>query len=86
MQTTLERIYDKEIDGQKVRSREKWAEKGEENSRYFLGLEKLNAVRKHITQLNSENGNVIKDLNELLQEQKQFYEICTHLIKLTPIK
>ena len=70
MQTTLERVYYKEIDGQKVRSREKWVEEGEKNSKNFLGLEKLNAVRKHITQLNSENGNVIKDQNELLQEKK----------------
>ena len=61
MQTTLERIYDKETDGHKVRSIEKWVEEGEKNSKYFVGLEKRNVLRKHITQLKIENGNVIKD-------------------------
>ena len=37
LQTILERIYDKEIDGQKVQSRGKWVEEGE-NSKYILGL------------------------------------------------
>ena len=45
LRNTLKTIYDKEIEGQKVRSREKWFEEGEKHSKYFLGLEKCNQWR-----------------------------------------
>ena len=39
------------IDGLIIRSRAKWHEDGERSSRYFLSLEKRNAMRKTITSL-----------------------------------
>ena len=45
LRNTLETIYDKEIEGQKVRSREKWFEEGEKHSKYFVVLEKCNQWR-----------------------------------------
>ena len=47
----LERIRKPLIDGLIVRSRTKWHEDGEKSSKFFLGLEKNNAMRKTVTSL-----------------------------------
>ena len=47
----LEAIRKPVIDGLIVRSRTRWHEKGEKASKYFLGLEKRNALRKTVTVL-----------------------------------
>ena len=47
----LEEMRRPMIDGLIIRSRAKWHEDGERSSRYFLSLEKRNAMRKTITSL-----------------------------------
>ena len=56
-----------------LRSKCRWVEEGEQNSSYFLRLEKHNFCNKHITQLNV-NDSIITEQSEILKAEKQFYE------------
>ena len=47
------------------RSRARWHEHGEKNSKYFLNLENRNHIRKHV---------IRSDPFEILQAEKEFYE------------
>ena len=47
----LEALYDQKVEGIIVRSKARWHEHGEKNSKYFLNLEKRNHIKKHITKL-----------------------------------
>ena len=57
-----------------IRSRATWAEDGEKNTKYFINLEKRNYNLKYITKLISNNNKEITNPNEILKEQKQFYQ------------
>ena len=48
--------------GAVIRSRARWYEHGEKNSKYFLNLEKLNYRRKHISSLINHNGTRIQQI------------------------
>ena len=69
----LEEIYDKKINGIILRSKARWVEGGEKNSKYFANLEKRNYESKIIHKLNI-NGKEIKDPINILEEQKNFYK------------
>ena len=56
-----------------VRSKAKWAEYGEKNSKYFLNLEKRNYNSKYIKKVIKTNGVEISDPSQILQEQQEFY-------------
>ena len=43
-----------------IRSRVKWFEEGETNSKYFMGLEKHNSAKSSITELKAKNGKRFK--------------------------
>ena len=67
----LERIKNKLSDfqtektrGAIIRSRARWYEYGEKNSKYFLNLEKVNYRRKYISSLIIQNGTRINDPKE----------------------
>ncbi len=62
-----------EANGSIFRSKAKWSEDGEKNSKFFMNLEKRNFVNKLITQLEVD-GNIITDPSEILKEEKRFYE------------
>ena len=57
-----------------IRSRGRWYEHGEKNSKYFLNLEKLNYWRKHISSLINHNGIRINDPKEILNEERNFFK------------
>ena len=56
-----------------VRSKAKWAEYGEKNSKYFLNLEKRNYNSKYIKKVIKTNGVEISEPSQILQEQQEFY-------------
>jgi exonuclease III len=67
-------IFEKQrAKGAIIRSKALWTEEGEQNSSYFLRLEKNNYCNKLISQLNIE-GKIITDATEILDEEKRFYE------------
>lgn len=70
----LEEINDEQTKAAILRSKVKYAELGEKNSKYFLGLEKRNFKTKCITALQTETGEVTKDPLEILKTGKRFYE------------
>ena len=51
LKNELEALYDKKVEGIIIRSRVRWHEHGEKNSKYFLNLEKRNHIKKHIRKL-----------------------------------
>ena len=56
-----------------IRSRAKWVEYGEKNSKYFLNLEKRNYNNKFIRKLITADEKEITNPSEILQEQFRFY-------------
>ena len=70
----LEKVEEMETKGAILRSKVRWSEGGEKNTKYFLNLEKKNAVDKHICQLQLPNGDIISDPKLILGEQKKFYQ------------
>ena len=69
----LEKLYDEKIEGIIVRSRARWHEHGEKNSKYFFNLEKRNHVKKHIRKLRLSDV-ITTDPFEILDAEKTFYE------------
>ena len=56
------------------RSKSKCVESGEKNTKYFLNLEKLNYYAKYIKKLLGQNERVVTKPEDILNEEKQFYE------------
>lgn len=66
-------MYEEKVEGIIVRSRARWHEDGEKNSKYFLNFEKRNHIRKHVRKLQL-IGVITSDPFEILQAEKEFYE------------
>ena len=71
-QNALDKHLEHLAQGQIIRSRAKWAELGEKNTKYFLNLEKHHATKKAVFKLQSANG-VTTDQKEILTQLKIFY-------------
>ena len=56
-----------------MRARARWHEHGEKSNKYFLSLEKRNAIRKHIRKLNL-SGVIPTDPYTILESGKTFYK------------
>ena len=63
---------DEKVEGIIIRSRARWHEHGEKNTKYFLNLEKRNNIKKHIRKL-FVNGSISSDPFEILNAEKCFY-------------
>ena len=57
-----------------VRSRVRWHEEGERNTKYFLNLENINFSSTHISRLKSREGNKTTNAEAILSMQKRCYE------------
>ena len=57
-----------------VRSRAKWIDEGEKPSNYFCGLESKMFTSKIIPKVEKEDGIIINNQFEILNEVKSFYE------------
>ena len=60
--------------GAQTRSRVKWIEEGEKNSKYFLGLEKSRGSNKVITRLKDDEGNTYTQQDDLLDFQVKYHK------------
>ena len=56
-----------------MRSRARWHEHGEKNSKYFFNLEKRNHIKKHIRKLRM-SGVITTDPFEILDAGKNLYK------------
>ena len=70
-QNDLDKHFEHLDQGQIFRSRAKWAELGEKNTKYFLNLEKHHATKKAVFKLQSANG-ITTDQKEILTLIKKF--------------
>ena len=70
----LNQFIQNDAKGAAVRSRARWIEFGEKNSRYFLGLEKWHNDKKFIKSLKNTQENLVNDQKLILEELVNFYE------------
>ena len=62
------------IYGTILRSKIRWYEEGEKNTKFFLSLEKSNAQNKTMSSIINESGMKINNPQKILGEQRAFYE------------
>ena len=75
----LEEIITYKTQGTILRSKVKWYNKGEKNTKYFHNLEKRHFNSKTIRYLQSANGKKLSTDVEILDEAKSYNEIFTRL-------
>ena len=69
----LEELRKRKIDALMTRSRVRWYEQGEKNTSYFFRLEKRNYTEKRIINLIRDDGEMISQPAEIMQELHKFY-------------
>ena len=67
----LKKITEQKVSAM-VRSKVRWVEQGEKNTRYFLNLKKRHAEKQRILKLKLENGLEVDDPDSILKEQANF--------------
>ena len=60
--------------GAQTRARIKWIEDGEKATQYFCSLEKSRQKKNVILKLQKENGEILMDNKDIMQEEVNFYE------------
>lgn len=87
LQGDLNKYYEDKAKGAFIRSRRKWIEYGEKNTRYFYALEKRNGERLSINKLRI-NGTITEDLSTVSKHISEFYQslYCTSGIHLSSME
>ena len=57
-----------------LRSCTRWHEQGKRSNKYFLNLEKRNYSKKPVSKLKLQNGSVLTNQFDILEEQSKFYQ------------
>ena len=74
IKTKLSKIASVKTRGTIIRSRVRWYEYGEKNSKYFYNLEKTNQRKKHIAALKVNDHTKLTDPREILEEEERFFK------------
>ena len=74
----LQEHREMKLRGMMIRSRVNWLQNGEKPTKYFAKLESRNFRAKRMAFLEKEDGSIIYEQDELLDETKQFYETLYH--------
>ena len=69
----LSELWDQKTEGARIRAGEAWYEKGEKSSKYFFNLEKIRSRGKLWTQIKDSEGKIKHGIDNILEEQVQFY-------------
>ena len=72
LKSEFERLESIKTKGTMLRSKAKWIEDGEKNTKYFINLEKRNYKAKHITKIICDNQE-ITDGKHILQSEQTYY-------------
>ena len=67
LRAQLNQIAEYKTEGAMIRSRIRWHEKGEKNTKYFLNLEKRRFAKTHITRLKTSTGSETSCEKEILE-------------------
>ena len=70
----LQRIAEHKTKGAIIRSRARWYEHGERNTKYFMNLEKRSHERKHIVKLKTDQNEYVEEPKRILCEMETFYK------------
>ena len=73
-ETELKELREKRVQGIILRAKARWKVEGEKSSKYFCNLEKRHFIDKTIPKLVLNNGHEIDNLQDIIQEQKRYYE------------
>ena len=73
IKTKLEVMETDKARAAQVRSRAVWAELGEHNNSFFLGLETVRAKAKIMEQVKDENGHILTNQNDIQKRQRQYF-------------
>ena len=71
--TELQAIWKRWLEGMIVRSGVKWLQDGEKASRYFCNLENRNYTSKSMCFIQWNNGDMVLDQEEIMEETKNLY-------------
>ena len=74
LKTELQDIRHEKLKGYMIRSKAQHIDQGEKPTKYFCGLEKHNYTSKTISQVEKEDGSVITNQTEILQEIENYYK------------
>ena len=69
----LEHISKRKTEGAMIRSKARWCEQGERNTRYFVNLERRNHLNKYITEQKTENF-TLTNPTEISNEEYRYYK------------
>ena len=70
----LEILEQERTQSAQVRSKERWIEEGDKNTKYFLNLEKARANSKVISSLELDDNTILTNQLDILQAQRQYFE------------
>ena len=71
--TKLDKIYDKKVEGLRIRSKRDWYEKGKKSTTFFLNLEKRHAIPNQVKSL-VVNDEVVKEQTDINKNLYSFYQ------------
>ena len=69
----LESVIECKTKGAIIRSKTRWYNEGEKNSKYFLNLENRHCTRKTIVQIKGNNGSYLTKASDILEGCNSFY-------------
>jgi len=69
----ISQIEQEHCQGAILRSKAKWAVEGDKNTKYFLNLEKYRQSNRTITEVFSDNGDIVTDNMAILDEEYKYY-------------
>jgi len=67
-------LFTEKTKGRQIRSRVKWIEEGEQNTAFFLGLEKTRQTKKAMNELYDKTGRSTTDQNEIMEIEVDYYK------------
>jgi hypothetical protein len=73
LKNELKSYFEKKTEGAVIRSKAKWIHEAERNTRYVFILEKRNYINKSIQSLVTDNGLLVSEFKDVLNEQLNFY-------------
>ena len=73
LEVRLNQLFERQLEGSKIRSRAKWLEEGETPSKYFLRLENDRHMKAFVTSVFNSSGTEVSSLPEIIDAHKVFY-------------
>ena len=73
LEVRLNQLFERQLEGSKIRSRAKWLEEGETPSKYFLRLENDRHMKAFVTSVFNSSGTEVSYLPEIIDAHKVFY-------------